>query len=214
MILGPTAGGKSQLAMSLAATLATSAPAAEIISCDSMQIYRGMDIGTAKPSPHERALVPHHLIDIIDPSDDSFSVDRWLDLARQKIDEIRARHRYAIIVGGTNLYVQAFLTGMTSEGPAPDLLLRDKLNGLSLHELRTWLTRVDPAAAQRIHPNDRKRTIRAIEVFETSGKPLSQMQTQWKPFATGPVGRTALHDIFIIGLDFPSRSSIAASTRA
>ena len=203
LILGPTAGGKSQVAMSLAATLAPSSPGAEIISCDSMQIYRGMDIGTAKPSPHERALVPHHLIDIIEPTDDSFSVDRWLDLAQQKVDEIRARHRYPIIVGGTNLYVQAFLNGMTSEGPAPDLLLRDKLNELLLDELRTWLTRVDPAAADRIHPNDRKRTIRAIEVFETSGKPLSQMQTQWKPFATGTAGRTAPNDIFIVGLDYP-----------
>jgi tRNA dimethylallyltransferase len=215
LILGPTAGGKSRLAIDLANTLAPSHPAAEIISCDSMQIYRGMDIGTAKPTRQEQASVPHHLIDIVDPCDDSFSVDRWMELAQQKIDEIWSRHRHPIIVGGTNLYVQAFLSGMTSEGPAPDASLRARLNEVRPEELRAWLERVDPTAAERIHPNDRKRTIRAIEVFESTRKPLSAMQTQWqvgsRPSALGSQSDEAAVDSrqpkadsdIIIGLDYP-----------
>lgn len=194
LILGPTAGGKTQLSIALAQTLN-----GECICCDSMQVYRGMDIGTAKPTSVERAAVPHHLLDVVDPDDETFSVERWLELAQQAIADIRQRDRWPIIVGGTNLYVQAFLYGI-AEMPAPDPALRQRLNDRSSAELRELLVRVDPQAAERIHRNDRKRMIRAIEVFERAGVQLSQMQTQW-----ARSGEASLHaaDVFIIGLDYP-----------
>ncbi len=194
VILGPTAGGKSALAMELARRLR-----GECISADSMQVYRGMDIGTAKAHPRERGDVPHHLIDLIEPADDSFSVDRWLELCRQTMDEIHARGAVPIIVGGTNLYVQALVGGLADELPPPDEELRERLNAMDPQQLRARLVDVDPAAAERIHVNDRKRTIRAIEVFEQTGSPLSALQSQWERSPAAAVGRT----IFIIGLDFP-----------
>lgn len=175
LILGPTAGGKTRLAIDLAQQLPGGG---ECISCDSMQVYQGMDIGTAKPTAAEQARTPHHLLDVADPRDDSFSVDRWLALCHSAIADIRSRNKWPIIVGGTNLYVQAFLFGL-ADMPQPNAELRDALQQLDNQQLRQWLERVDPEAARRIHPNDRKRTIRAIEVFEQAGKPLSAMQQQW-----------------------------------
>ena len=205
LILGPTAGGKTRLAIDLARALpapgtpGTPGSGGECIIADSMQVYRGMDIGTAKPTAQERAEVPHHLLDISEPSDDTFSVDRWLELADSAIAQIRGRGRWPIIVGGTNLYVQAFLGGMM-QGPEPDLELRSRLNQLEPSELRQHLERIDSIAAQRIHPNDRKRTIRAIEVFEKTGTPLSQMQTQWEnPEKPDDTWQSTL----ILGLEFP-----------
>ncbi len=174
LILGPTAGGKSSLAIELAKRIG-----GECLSADSMQVYRGMDIGTAKTPLGERAGVPHHLIDLIAPDDDSFSVDRWLELCQKTIAEVRGRNRTPIIVGGTNLYVQTLLMGISDALPAPDEALRARLNAQPLDELRARLQQVDPAAAQRIHFNDRKRTIRAIEVFEQTGRRLSELQRQW-----------------------------------
>lgn len=193
LILGPTAGGKTTLAISLANSLPGGG---ECICADSMQVYRGMDIGTAKPTPEEQAQARHHLIDIADPSDDGFSVDTWLNLAEQIIAEIRGRDRYPIIVGGTNLYVQAFLYGLF-EGPEPDGKLRERLNNLEKADLRAWLERVDPLGAARIHPNDHKRTIRAIEVYELTGTPLSKLQVQW-------TSENPRQDVIIIGLDYPA----------
>lgn len=206
LVLGPTAGGKTALAIDLANRLAGGG---ECICADSMQIYRGMDIGTAKPTPDEQAQVPHHLLDIADPSDDTFSVDRWLELADQAIESIRQRGRWPIIVGGTNLYVRAFLQGMM-EGPEPDPALRQQLQEISLDQLRAWLERVDPKAASRIHLNDRKRTIRAIEVFERTGRKISELQTQWtdgKPASDSldsaqPQPRRIDQSI-IVGLEYP-----------
>ena len=175
LILGPTAGGKTHLAIDLARRLPG---AGECISADSMQVYRGMDIGTAKPTLLERAEVPHHLLDIADPADDTFSVSAWLERCHRTIDEIRSRDRWPIIVGGTNLYVKAFLYGL-ADMPEPSDELRSRLDQLGLDELRVWLQRVDAASAERIHANDRKRTVRAIEVFEQSGSRLSDLQTQW-----------------------------------
>lgn len=198
LILGPTAGGKTGLAIALARRLPGGG---ECLSADSMQVYRGMDIGTAKPSVEERAAVPHHLLDIAEPSDDSFSVDRWLEKAQEAIEQIQTRGRYPIVVGGTNLYVQALLHGLI-DGPEPDPELRRRLNALELTELREQLERVDPDAAQRIHSNDRKRTVRAIEVFEQTGKPLSEMQTQWESRDE----RLGIRDqgfFQIIGLEYP-----------
>ncbi|MCC6909135.1 MAG: tRNA (adenosine(37)-N6)-dimethylallyltransferase MiaA [Phycisphaerales bacterium] len=191
LIVGPTAGGKSGLALSLAQRLPGGG---EIISADSMQVYRGMDIGTAKPTREEQQLVPHHLIDVVEP-DEPFSVDDWLKAAERCIAEIRARGRWPIVVGGTNLYVKAFLEGLF-EGPPPDDSLRAQLAGWSLADLHAEVARVDPASAQRIHRNDRKRLTRALEVHRATGKPLSQWQSQWS-------GRARRGDVTLIGLDWP-----------
>ena len=203
VILGPTAGGKSSLAIELARRLPSAGlGAGEVISADSMQVYRGMDIGTAKTPAHERGGVPHHLIDLVEPSDDSFSVDRWLELCRQTIDDIRARGKVAIVVGGTNLYVQALVGGLADELPPPDEELRERLNAMEPQRLRARLAEVDPAAAERIHVNDRKRTIRAIEVFEQTGSTLSAMHSQWERSPHTAVGQTR-SSTFIVGLEYP-----------
>jgi tRNA dimethylallyltransferase len=119
LILGPTAAGKTDLAVELATSLPGAPVGGECICADSMQVYRGMDIGTAKPTAGQRAAVPHHLLDLLDPREEGFSVDTWLDLARRAVAEVRGRSRHPIVVGGTNLYVQALLEGL-QEGPPPD----------------------------------------------------------------------------------------------
>ena len=195
LIVGPTAGGKTRLSIDLANALPGGG---ECIGCDSMQVYRGMDIGTAKPTPAERAQAPHHLIDIADPAEagsDGFSVDRWLALANETIADVRRRGKWPIVVGGTNLYVQALLVGLDPV-PPPDDALRAELQALDATELRARLERIDPDAASRIHPNDRKRTIRAIEVFKSTGRRLGDLQTQWERPQTR-------NDITLIGLEYP-----------
>jgi tRNA dimethylallyltransferase len=189
LILGPTAGGKTALAIALARALPGGG---ECLCADSMQVYRGMDIGTAKPTAAEQAAAPHHLLDLVDPDDDGFSVDTWLELAERTIDDVRRRGRYPIVVGGTNLYIQALLAGLF-DGPAPDPALRARLAAADDRDLRAWLERVDPAAADRIHANDRKRTVRAIEVYELTGRPISVCQREWE---AGTVRR----DVRIVGL--------------
>jgi len=190
LVLGPTAGGKTRLAIDLAKALD-----GECICADSMQVYRGMDIGTAKPTAAEQAEVPHHLLDLVEPDDERFSVDVWLNLAETAIAEIRARARYPVVVGGTNLYIQALLAGLC-DAPAADPVRRAALQALDDAALRARLETADPASAERIHPNDRRRTIRAIEVFEATGRPLSDLQREW---IRGP-GRS---DVRIIGLTWP-----------
>jgi tRNA dimethylallyltransferase len=191
LVLGPTAGGKTELAIELAQRLPGGG---ECVCADSMQVYRGMDIGTAKPTAAQRESVPHHLLDVADPDGEDFSVDRWLALAEQVVREIRERRRWPIVVGGTNLYVQALLKGLC-EGPGPDRQLRRDLEELDEPALRSWLERVDPEAATRIHPNDRRRAIRAIEVHERTGQPLSRMQSQWEQPEVRP-------DAVLIGLEY------------
>lgn len=190
LILGPTAGGKTRLAIDLA-----NAIGGECLCADSMQVYRGMDIGTAKPTPEEQAEVPHHLLDIADPAEAGFTVDTWLSRAQDTIELVRSLGRYPIVVGGTNLYVKALLYGLF-EGPEPDAELRRQLQSMDEDQLRARLKQVDPQAAERIHRNDRKRTIRAIEVFEQTGKPLSEHQSQWE--AGSP-----RDDARIIGIEYP-----------
>jgi tRNA dimethylallyltransferase len=194
LILGPTAGGKTDLAVDVACRLPGDPGGGECICADSMQVYRGMDIGTAKPTARQRAAVPHHLLDLLDPGEEGFSVDTWLDLARRAIAEVRRRGRYPIVVGGTNLYVQALLEGL-QDGPAPDAGLRRELEATDPAALRRRLEAIDPAAARRIHPNDRKRTIRAVEVYELTGRRISDMQRQWHR-------GTPRRDVRIIGLDY------------
>ncbi len=178
IIVGPTAGGKSALAVEVARVLAAAGRHAEIISADSVHIFRGMDIGSAKPTPEERGGNVHHLIDICDPAGPPFTVHDWLAEANRLIDSLRAQGVVPIVVGGTHLYIKSLLEGMF-DGPGADEALRDELRGVGLPGLRAELERIDPAAARRIHPNDERRTIRAIEVYRLTGRAISEHQAQW-----------------------------------
>ena len=151
LVLGPTAGGKTSLSIELARRLPGGG---ECCCADSMQIYRGMDIGTAKPTAAEQAAAPHHLLDLVEPNK-AFTVDDWLTAARICTNDIRLRKRFPIIVGGTNLYVQSLLGGFM-QGPDPDPDVRAELNAMDATQLRSELERVDPDAAERIHQNDRR----------------------------------------------------------
>lgn len=178
LIVGCTASGKSALALALARRAGGAGlPPVEIVSADSMQVYRGMDIGTAKPTRAERAETPHHLIDIREPIE-AFSVDQWLGLAEEAIADIRARGRLPVVVGGSLLYAKALLEGLF-EGPAADETTREALRAMDPGERRAELERVDPGAARRIHHNDERRTVRALEVFRATGTPISALQSQW-----------------------------------
>jgi tRNA dimethylallyltransferase len=193
VLLGPTAGGKTALSVSLAHALPGGG---ECVSADSMQVYRGMDIGTATPTSAEQEEVPHHLLDVVDP-DQAWSVDDWLNAANTSIKDIRSRSRWPIVVGGTNLYVQALLFGLL-DGPPPDEAVRAELNAIDTDALRAELKQRDPAAADRIHRNDRRRTIRAIEYARGTGRPLSEAQVQWTDACRS--------DVVIIGLDWPTET--------
>ena len=169
-VVGPTAAGKSAVALRLARELA-----GEIVSCDSLQVYRGLDIGSAKATPDERAAVPHHLLDVVDP-DALFSAAEYARLGRAAIAEIDARGRLPIVVGGTGLYLRALLFGLF-EGPARDEAFRARLAAFGerrgagrMHRL---LARVDPESAARIAPADEVRIVRALEVFRATGKALT-----------------------------------------
>jgi tRNA dimethylallyltransferase len=176
ILTGPTASGKSALAVELAERLG-----AEIVSMDSMALYRGMDVGTAKPDADQRHRVPHHLIDVLDPWQ-SASVAWWLGQAAECVRSIEARGKRALVVGGTPLYLKALLHGLF-DGPPADADLRrrlsdeaERLGGAALH---ARLAAVDPASAARLHANDVRRIIRALEVWQLTGRPLSAWQTQW-----------------------------------
>lgn len=202
VIVGPTAGGKSELAVALAAGGSPgSRPRAEIIGADSMQVYRGMDAGTAKPPEALRRCVPHHMIDIVEPSE-RFTVADWLKRTERLLAELAGRGTRAIIVGGTNLYVQALLEGLF-DGPGQDEQLRAELAKLENEQLHERLVAADPVAAARIHPNDRKKTIRAIEVFELTGQPMSEWQKQWGDRQNPEPATRYRHEPILIGLDWP-----------
>ncbi|HEX2838793.1 MAG TPA: tRNA (adenosine(37)-N6)-dimethylallyltransferase MiaA [Phycisphaerales bacterium] len=177
VICGPTAGGKSALAVGLAIELRAIGVGAEVITADAFQVYRGMDIGTAKPTPEEMRGVPHHLIDLVEPTD-RFTASDWLARAGAVIGDCRARGVIPIVVGGTHLYVKLLVDGMF-EGPGADEALRAELNAMDPAALRAELERVDPEAAHRLHPNDIRRTVRAIEVFRLTGRGISEHQRQW-----------------------------------
>jgi tRNA dimethylallyltransferase len=172
VILGPTASGKSALAMATAQRIG-----AEILSVDSMQVYRGMDIGTAKPTSVERGHVMHHLLDLVAP-DQEFAVARFVELADQVIEDAATRAVPLIATGGTPLYYKALFEGLF-DGPGADASVRSQLHAQPQAELHARLRRVDPIAAERIHVNDRKRLVRALEVFQLTGKPISSFQTAW-----------------------------------
>lgn len=171
VIVGPTAVGKTSLSIRLAKRFN-----GEIISCDSMQVYQGMDIGTAKATKQERREVPHHLIDIISP-DTPFSVRAFQRLARQKIFEVQSRQCLPILVGGTGLYIEAVTYDYQVPPVKQNKELREKYQKIVEEQgrqvLYEKLKRVDPITAKRLHPNDVKRVIRALEVYQVSGKPFS-----------------------------------------
>ncbi|MBL8857659.1 MAG: tRNA (adenosine(37)-N6)-dimethylallyltransferase MiaA [Planctomycetes bacterium] len=177
-IVGPTAAGKSDLALEIAER-----SGAEIVALDSMQVYRGMDIGTAKPTAAERARVRHHMLDLVTP-DERYDVQRFLRDLAPVLDDLRARGVAPLFVGGTGFYLKVLTTGLFS-GPDVDLELRARLMQRARVEgdsvLHGELARVDPAAAARIHPNDTKRVVRGLEVYLQTGEPLSSRQTQWDP---------------------------------
>ncbi len=177
MIIGPTASGKSDLAVELALHLTGQSRPAEILSADSVQVFRHLDIGSAKPTLDERRGVPHHLIDLAEPTE-RFTVADWLEACNKTIDDCRARGVIPIVVGGTHLSIKALLDGLF-EGPAGDPELRAQLALLPPEELRAKLEAADPDAAARLHPNDLRRTIRALEVHTLTGRPISRQQTQW-----------------------------------
>jgi tRNA dimethylallyltransferase len=171
-VIGPTASGKSDLAMRLAQE-----KGGQILSVDSMQVYRAMDIGTAKPSPAEQAQVRHHLIDIVDPNE-TFTVARFVEAADAAIADAAAQCVPLIATGGTPLYYKALFEGLF-DGPGADLEIRARLGALSGEELARRLREVDPAAADRIHLNDTKRLVRALEVYELTGKTITSFQQEW-----------------------------------
>ncbi len=170
VIAGPTASGKSALALELASDLN-----GVILSADSRQVYQGFDIGTAKPSAAERAAVPHRLIDVVPPTE-TFTAAQFRDLARAEIAQAHAQGRLPLLVGGTGLYIRAVLGGYAIPEVPPDPELRARLEALADPHAR--LGEVDPVSAARLHPNDRVRVIRALEVFELTGKPISELQTK------------------------------------
>ncbi len=209
VIVGPTAAGKSAAALDLALALR---PRGEIVTADSQQVYRGLDIGTAKPAAKERRGIAHHLVDVVDP-DDPFDAATYVRLADAAIAEIRARGRRVVVAGGTGLYVRALLRGLV-DAPAADPALREAL----LSEERTagtgtlWarLAGVDPAAARTLHPNDLVRIVRALEVHTLRGVRLSALQKE-HAFAV------PRHRARLFGLDVGRdvhRERIAARTRA
>jgi tRNA dimethylallyltransferase len=176
-LTGATAVGKTGVGIALAQQIG-----AEIISLDSMAIYRGMDIGTAKPTRELRETVPHHLIDIVDPADE-FSVAQYVEAAVRTVNDIRARGKEPLFVGGTPLYLKGLLRGLF-DGPPADWLLRQEIEEELVHAgsdaLYERLMQVDPVAASHIHPHDTRRLIRALEVFRATGEPISHQQLQFE----------------------------------
>lgn len=172
-LIGPTAVGKTEVAISLAKYLN-----AEIVSADSMQIYKGMDIGTAKPTKELREIVRHHMIDIVEPVDD-FSVGEYSRMAKKIIDEITDRGKVPLIVGGTGLYIKALTRGLF-EGPKRDkefrkrMEMEEEIHGKGY--LHKRLTEIDPVAASKIHPSDLRRIVRALEVYNSEKKPITELQ--------------------------------------
>jgi len=196
-VVGPTAGGKSALALALAKRLG-----GEIVSCDSMQIYRGVDVGTAKPTPAEQREVPHHLIDIAEPETD-FSVMDFVAAADVAVADILSRGKLPILCGGTGLYLDTFLRGAEPETPGADPAAREELRELAaergqayIHQL---LREVDPESAKATHPNNLRRVIRALEIYRATGIPKSEWDRRSRL-------QPSRYCATVIGLSFSNRA--------
>ena len=194
-VVGPTASGKTALSVELAKRLS-----GEIISCDSMQIYRGMDIGTAKVTENEMRGVPHHLIDIAEPQQ-SFSCAEYAAAAREKIEEIAARGRVPIFCGGTGLYLDSVLTENEFSEACVSTEIREMLMRRSPDELYDELLEVDPESAEKTHKNNVKRVVRALEIFRSTGI----TKTEWDRRSRAKGSR---YDAIVIGLDFKNRDDL------
>jgi tRNA dimethylallyltransferase len=177
VIFGPTAVGKTDLSLAVARRLK-----AEIISADSRQIYCGLDVGTAKPSPGQRQMVPHHLIDLLNP-DEPLNAARFARLAWNCLRAIEARRRLPLVVGGSGLYIRALTDGLfvgPEANPSVRLALEEEARNLGLQALHDRLATVDAVAARRIHRHDQVRIIRALEIYTMTGRPISYWQHQWR----------------------------------
>ncbi len=175
-ILGCTGGGKGATGRALAKLIG-----AEIVSVDSMKVYKRMDIGTAKPTAEQRLDVPHHLLDVVEPSEE-YSVAQFVGDAERAIADITARGKHVLCVGGTALYIKSLSEGLFDGPSANDSIrnrLRQRAEQFGTAALHSELCRVDPEAGDRIHPNDLRRIVRALEVYELTGRPISELQTQW-----------------------------------
>ena len=192
-VVGPTASGKSALALTLAERLG-----GEIVSCDSMQVYRGMDIGTAKPTPAELARVPHHLIDILEP-EQPFSAMDFADAADRAIRDICSRGRVPVLCGGTGLYLDTLLRGPETETPGADPTVRAVADARGAEVLHGMLREVDPVCAEAVHPNNVRRVIRALEVFRTTGVTKSEWDRR-------SAQRESPYDATVIGLEYGDRA--------
>ena len=173
-LVGPTASGKSAVALALAEKLG-----GEIISMDSMQVYRGLDLGTAKPGPEERARVPHHLLDVVELTQ-PFDAAQFVKIARRVESEIRARGRVPIFCGGTGLYLKAYLEGLGAAPPS-DARVRAELEAAPLDDLLRELEQRDPAIFARIDRQNPRRVVRALEVIRLTGQPFSEQRAAWQP---------------------------------
>ena len=195
-VVGPTASGKTRLSIALCKQYN-----GEVLSCDSMQLYRGMTIGTAKPTPEEMQGIPHHMIDVADPGE-SFSVSRYVEMADPILQDILARGKTCVIVGGTGLYVDSLIAGRRF-APYPETGKRQELEAMDIERVIELLRRVDPESAARIPPADHKRLIRAAEVYLETGKTITQhnRETQAIPPKYHPLW---------LGLDFPNRAELYA----
>lgn len=200
-VVGPTAGGKTALAAELALRLD-----GEVISCDSMQIYRGMDIGTAKPTKEEMRGVPHHLLDIASP-EEAFSVCDYVKAATAATEDILSRGKLPVFCGGTGLYLDAFLRGGVAEAPAGDPALRAALAESAAGDhgaaLFAELLRCDPESAAAIHPNNLRRVIRAVEIHRLTGVPKSEWDRRSRE-------APARYDAVVLGIRYESRELLAA----
>jgi len=182
-LAGPTASGKTGVGLELAERIG-----GEIISLDSMAVYRGMDVGTAKPTSEQRRRVPHHLLDVVSP-DQEYSLSQFMAAAHQAVREITERRREAIFVGGTPLYLKSLLRGVMP-GPPADWEFRRQIEAelaeVGIEALHQRLEQVDPLAAAKLHPNDKRRIIRALEVYKATGKPISHEQIHFDDTPASP----------------------------
>ena len=193
VILGPTASGKSSLAMALATSDAGRDLGIELLSIDAMQVYRGMDIGTAKPTVSEQALVRHHLIDLVDATQ-AFTVAQFQIAYQHAVDDITSRGGRALLVGGTGLYVRAVVDGLTLPGQWPEVRARldDELIAIGPEALHQRLCQLDPTAGSKMEPSNSRRIIRALEVCEGSGRPFSSFGPGVDTYPASEVQQVAL----------------------